>query len=618
MSALIAKRRSRPVMMLLAGCLMLIGSHGRAADVSALTSGRAALLGYAYNSDKQEFVGNACVTGTSATSGVQSSSFSFEQSLSEAETKEFLGFGASGRARFGLTTASASAKFMRNATSTQYALSAIWMSDYLMPAEKLATNVVRSAIGNSVSGNSERWRQTCGQEYVEELVRGARLFFSIRVEFSSRERKQQFEARFNISGSVASAQANLDQASREFSRDAKVVISARQVGGDVSKLTAIFGTPEAANNGFVECSLGVNFAQCAGVIRRAIEYASDTRAGFPSQIAPGASPGPAAMIYRTAPYSAVGIYEQVNPLLDAANREARRRLVSYFDEQFALQVLAEQLRKLADLGRERIEAIDRQRAVVDDNLRKILDAADICFDRVDRCDATVRALHLQDVDKQALELPPLPKASFRLFTTSRGLWSRSDSVDWFVNESGSARLTSQGRPRDLLDLGLDEGASMVLLVEGVALKEAAVCFETAKVGSVPLQRTPGGFAEKVGPGYSFLVVQSTRTISGWQDIDLLTATLKAQSKFRDADGFFYVLVKDEFGRTVRFNVQYAKWRTGPGPIRGMSTLELTYRNRFWDRGSGGAETSAGGNWTEGGTASYPLGPPPMENRLPPC
>jgi len=574
---------------------MAFANSAEATDVAASTANRSALAGYAYSAEKQQFVGNACVKGGLSNAGFTNSSFSFQQSMSESEAAEQLGFSAGGRARFGLTQVSASARFARNSASTKYSVSAIWLSDYLLPAQKLSTDVGYSEIGKSVSSNSERWRETCGEEYVEEVVRGAQLFFSIRVEFSSIERKQEFQTQFNLSGSVASVQASLDKATHDFSQDAKVTISARQVGGDVSKLTDVFGKEEAAVAGFVQCNLG-NFTECAQVIGRALKYASDTKHGFPSQIANGATPGPADLTYRTAKYSAVAIYPNVNPLLDAANKDARQRLNGIFDDQFSQQVLAEQLGSVLGLSKERLDAIAQQRKVIGSNMALILDAAKVCYDEVDHCYTTVQSLKLQQIDKSALELPPLPKASFRLFTISKGVWSRADSIAQFIGPGGNSLTTPRGEPRKLLDIGGMEGISTVLQIEGVSLREAEVYFENVKLDTISLKKAPESFSEKFGPNYSLVVIDTTRVIPGWRDLDLLALTMLALEKTGDADGIFYVQVVDEFNRRTRFDIQYEKWQRSPS-VAGFSQISVMSQNRFWDQASSGTNLRSAGAWT---------------------
>jgi len=257
------------------------------AYLGPFTSSRQAILGSAYNSKKQEFAGQSCIAGNSVPTGTATGTFSFDQSLSESQASQQLGFGAGGRARFGAVEASASAQFMRNAASSAYSLSSVWVSEYKLPTQKL--NAPKpNEIGRALAQNDDRWVETCGDEYVGEITYGARLFFSIRVDFSSTEEKQSFQAQFALSGPLFSANANLQQASQQFSKNAKVTVSALQFGGDVSKVTGLFADGDAGRAGFVQCTLG-SFSSCADVISAALKYATSTTTGFPSQIAPGAN-----------------------------------------------------------------------------------------------------------------------------------------------------------------------------------------------------------------------------------------------------------------------------------------------------------------------------------------
>jgi len=165
----------------------------------------------------------------------------------------------------------------------------VWLSEYHLPTRKLAA-VKKNEIGAAVAGNDEHWAETCGDEYVEEITKGGKLFFSIRVDFGSKEQKQEFEEHFSLAGPLFSANQGLKTASREFSKDTKITVSALQIGGDVSKITNLFGDSNTGQAGFVQCTLG-SLEDCAKVVGAALTYATDTQHGFPSQLDPNAKPG---------------------------------------------------------------------------------------------------------------------------------------------------------------------------------------------------------------------------------------------------------------------------------------------------------------------------------------
>jgi hypothetical protein len=203
------------------------------------SSGKVARLGGAYASDKEAFVGGECIEGSKYDEiGAAESSFSLDQSLSEKQLADQLGFSVGGRARFGVVEASASADFLQRSTSNAFSVSSIYKAYYYFPAHKLRlTQHKYSSLGDSVEANYERWNQTCGDHYVDQIGLGAKLFVSIRVDFASSEQKREFEAKFSIAGPMASASGDLKTATAQFSKDTKITVSAYQLGGDVSKLT---------------------------------------------------------------------------------------------------------------------------------------------------------------------------------------------------------------------------------------------------------------------------------------------------------------------------------------------------------------------------------------------
>jgi hypothetical protein len=273
------------MMTVLASSLPIGGSQ--ATEINAISARRVAVLGSAYRHDREDFPGEACITGDSTPAGTTTSNFTFQNSISENQATKELGLEAGGRSRIDVVEVSASATFLQNSVSSAYSVSSIWISDYVLPTDKL-TNRQFTPIGEALKDNFERWPITCGDEAVIEITRGAKLFFSIRVDFRSREQKQAFEGKFSISGPLASANATLRQATSEFSRDTQVTISAFQQGGDVSKVTALFNNGAQGATNFVQCTLG-NFEQCATVVGAALSYATDTTNGFPSKLLPALS-----------------------------------------------------------------------------------------------------------------------------------------------------------------------------------------------------------------------------------------------------------------------------------------------------------------------------------------
>jgi len=579
-------------------------------DINANTSSQAAILGSAYRSERDDFSGAQCVTGDEGSAGISSSTFSFQTALSEAEVSNELGFGAGGRAQFGAVSVSASAKFAQSTVSSDFSVSSVWLSDYRLPVA-IIRNPHLTSVGTTLNASEGNWNATCGDQFVSQIQQGAKLFFSIRVDFSSIEEKKSFEAKFSLSGPLYSADTNLEQASKEFSQNTKVTITAFQVGGDVSKLTGVFNTSQTGGADFVQCTLG-NFQKCAGVIQAAISYAADTKIGFPSQIAPGAVPGPAPLVYTTSDYAAAGIVHANYPFLSQVVAEARHELATTFSEQFKIKIQVDRLLDLG-LGQQKLASIQGQQQIVNDNIANILTASETCFDTPSKCPDAVSHLSLGHIDEAVIALPPLPKASYRFMTTGKGLWSRADSVNFAMTPDPQ----KAGKPPYGMGQTKDGEASVVLSIEGVGLDTATLMFEDSSIRSIPLSLEGGRPPEKASEASALLVMDTTRGNPGWRDVNI-SAERDAlwKGSMPRADGTFYFLVRDAFGRSVRFDIDYENWTRVTAPIIitaskvtvHIGTIPITTvadsmepgctisesyieKNRWWDSSSGGTDDS---------------------------
>jgi hypothetical protein len=457
---------------------------------------------------------------------------------------------------------------------------------------------------------------------VSQIQYGAKLFFSIRVDFRSLEEKRSFEAKFSISGPVYSANATLNQASKDFSKNTKVTITAFQVGGDVSKLTGVFNNTDSGGANFVQCTLG-DFEKCASVVQAALAYASDPQHGFPSQIAPGAKPGPAPLSYTTSKYGTAGLTKPDYPFLTEAVGEARHELSVKFRDQFLLKVRVDRLLELG-LGQQKRDTIAAQQEFINANVSSILVASEVCYKTPEKCPDTVNDLALKPVDQDAIALPLLPTASYRLLTTSKGIWSRADSVS-FIMTPGPDKA---GQPPYDMRQTKDGESSIVLLIEGVGLETAKLMFEDGFIRDYPLTVEKGLAPQKGSETSAFIVLDSTRGNPGWRDVNV-RAEREALwiEKMPKADGIFYFLVHDVFGRDVRFDVLYANWSRSAAPIvfavvdGGTITIggakipvepqtvmksgctvnfDYTEKDRWWDSGSSGTNARGTARFTSVG------------------
>jgi len=379
---------------------------------------------FGYSSKQEKFKGQ-CMTGDLVDIGQPHANVSYSQHMSESEMQQELGMETSGRFSYGAMSASMSAKFLRASTSNSYSLSGTYSGDYRFPNQYLQ-NPKLSTIGESVVKSPDRFETTCGDEYISQIQRGAKLFFTIRIDFSSEEDKTIFESSFSFNSSMVEAKSKLNAMSKNKNQQANVTVSVYQMGGNVAMLSGIFkGTAISPNGdealGFVKCTLG-DFSQCDGVLARAIEYATDTAKGFPSQLT---TANMASLAYETVPYEQAGIYVKFAPGVGDAVKVAQNDLSRLFQRQLKFHVTADYLLNegMVLLSPQQKVDIAKMDSGAQDNIGRLVKAANVCYDDPRSCTKTLADMNpekaggLAKIDDSILEIHP---ESFEQFCVAAG------------------------------------------------------------------------------------------------------------------------------------------------------------------------------------------------------
>ncbi len=382
-----------------------------------------AVLGKGYNSVQERFTGD-CARGDFVYVGAPTASVSFDRSLSSEEASSSLGFAAGAKARYGVISGSAAARFALDSSSSDHSEATIYSAEYLYKNAKLSTAEL-SDVGKKAHGSGllvgENWESTCGNEYVEQIRLGAKLLISAKVDFATKEDKMSFAAEFKIKGPAFSASGELRKASHRFGKTASVSIRAFQLGGDVSRLSSIFGVGNNAKvdldgrkvHALLVCSMD-NIAACTQVLDSALTYATDTSDpnGFPNQIKSNYNPqnpdGPAELAYITKPWSDLAIYSPP-PIMAAIIKEARSDLARIFED---VLILKNRINALASgtfrLSPRQIKNIRTVGDAISRDLASILTAVEICYFDSQQCPEHVANLRKQLLsgDKYDLEIYP--------------------------------------------------------------------------------------------------------------------------------------------------------------------------------------------------------------------
>ncbi|MEI6806119.1 MAG: kelch repeat-containing protein, partial [Myxococcaceae bacterium] len=287
--------------------------------------------------------------------------------------------------------ASASASFLNASHSDAFSISAIYTGTYFFK-----NRIFKNPKLNIENQNMEQWREACGTEFVEQQSLGAKLFFSIRIDFLSEEEKNSFAASFSFDTPLASASASVHRAVANLSKKTRVTINVLQIGGKVDRITEIFQTKSKESKAyqFVQCSSG-QLEQCQKVLEQAVSYATDTDTGFPSQISPDflsnptADGGPAVLSSTTQSYRTANIFIEVTPELNSQIKLSRQLISQKYETAY------KQYTRVGRLTRDgviRLSPRQREKFVSMENhlfdfLQRAADASMRCYETPKQCGA---------------------------------------------------------------------------------------------------------------------------------------------------------------------------------------------------------------------------------------
>ena len=392
-------------------------------EIQSASRTEKAALGEGYNTKEEAFAGE-CVLGTTQYLGAQESNINFQRSMSATELADSLGFSIGGRARIGLISASMSAKFASESSSSDYSEIMIYSARYKFKNAKLSytglTPVGERAKGSSSDSNFvwDNWEKTCGHEYVEQITLGASLYISVKLEFSSKAEKTAFNAEFDVSGPMFEVGGTLEVASKKFGKRASITVQAYQLGGDVSKLSNALSAKstmnvgqgqEAKNVSALLCCSMDNPAACLALFDGALQYAANE---FPQQIKPEYKledpAGPAQLSYITRPWQELALYPPP-PLIAEAVRVAREDISLQFEQNLKyrnrVRALKTGVLRLSPAQRNGIDVADQ---IISDNFMLINEAANVCYTQMDKCVAKVAEIKskLKPIDETKLEVFP--------------------------------------------------------------------------------------------------------------------------------------------------------------------------------------------------------------------
>lgn len=137
-----------------------------------------------------------------------------------------------------------------------------------------------SATNLLLQNNLQRFRDQCGDRFLQSIDTGGGLYYSVKVIFRSASEKTRIK--FKTSGSLLSFKAggSFEKLITEEKINGSLIVRAIQSGGDVTQLSTIFQSSPNSSEGIVSCNFG-QLKACQSVLESIDTYASVT---FPAQL----------------------------------------------------------------------------------------------------------------------------------------------------------------------------------------------------------------------------------------------------------------------------------------------------------------------------------------------
>jgi hypothetical protein len=297
-----------------------------------------------------------------------------------------LGFSMGAKAHFGIASGSIKATAAQSMSTDAFSTVWVFEADYIADSDELDFEqpIRLTAIGEQAAANNT-WQRDCGDEFVYQIQKGAKLFVIYRLDFRSESARRDLEARVSGKSTFGEVNAELRLLSNMLAKQARLSVEAYQFGGEPWKLGGVVnGATESSDQAregaraLARCGAS-DLGACETFITNAVTYATDMRAqdGFAKQVERRAS----AKLYITAPWARLNRGTERN-LGNEMVKTARRDLEQFFDRLLRVRLRVERLLASSWVGRQQRAEIAPWQETLDGYDVDVMDAVQACYDKL--------------------------------------------------------------------------------------------------------------------------------------------------------------------------------------------------------------------------------------------
>jgi hypothetical protein len=267
-------------------------------------------LGSGFDSARNKKLANCMDASKFNYSGSNYSDLSFVSDASYEDLLDELSVGVYGKASlFGLASAKVSGDVIHTLATTDQTGAFIYKFEVSGKSAVLAEPRLNDhGMAAHAKNDPNYFRNTCGDQFVEQAKLGAKLFIGLKYTFTSKEDKDKLLLKLNGSllWGLIKFSKEWSEETRSLLKNVRVSVEAFQLGGDTRRLEEL---KMAIYQG--SCA-GDNAENCAQSLDRLMQYGREDFANQLNNMAVSEDPfqGPAILSVSTKAYSAQKIYSK--------------------------------------------------------------------------------------------------------------------------------------------------------------------------------------------------------------------------------------------------------------------------------------------------------------------
>lgn len=356
----------------LLGFFFVLCNHAHAYNTPQIAGTRVVSLGSGFDSARGVFLGER-VTGSEKFHGSPKSEWKFKTNLSSAEKINLINGNAEADLDFKVFSVAGGLDLDYVSKKTNKSFGQTMYFEVVGKNIQLDACVISPQLKSSL--NKFNRRAIFGDSFVDSLTLGGRLILDLEVTYGSDVDSVEVDGRVKlevIQFIKGSARANVKI--ENILEKSQIVVRAKQIGGDPTRLSSIFQNGE----NLISCGAG-NYKTCSQVIKAVIQYGEK----FGQQLAgltfdPTNPLGPAVVGFTTKRYEHEGLdlfpesdevnYREISRLQNKLTAEYFRLIedIKYVDEKIATGFDCEELVAI--------------KGVIERNIEQLVSAIQNCAD----------------------------------------------------------------------------------------------------------------------------------------------------------------------------------------------------------------------------------------------